>query len=1394
MRGGGDTFRFSLRPSVKEDRMKSLSKAMAVFAVLVMTFAVVSVIPGDVEAVPTDKWADTENYDTSWYDGHESEDSYILSDEEDLAGLAVLVNGGNTFDGKTVTLAEGSYDLSGHLWTPIGNSPMVTTITDGTKVFSGTFDGSGSTIAGLTISETMTDQTDATDGNDPVCGLFGFLCGATVSNLVLENVSVSLTVSATNSTADPIEDSVGALAGFAYGKVSISNVTVAGGKVTGYDSAGGILARSYGESITIEDCVNGADIVSTFDGYINGGVYGGGKSGGIVGIISTVGNETCSSTVEGCTTTGDSTARFAGGITGLTNASIGTHSITGCHVRGITVDATEMAGGMTARGATGVTIEQCTVDSSTITSDNVAAGIVGGNGGVGNTIVVEGCNVTGTESSRTTVSALTTAAGIIASVMADDTDITGCFLSHTDISATDKDGKSVAGAVIGETATSGTHSLDIDVSDVTFDSVTLDVANHEYCSNNTYCGELTGTAVANLGGNGNVLIDNVQDLADYEMVAQANFTGEIIFQDCETARTIEWMVAGLDPQLILRNTHLGGFQVDTQSVAISSDDGSFIGELIAGAVGVYEKIEGCGIYEGDHNPTGMPVVGSGQTLKVGTAFQMPMLEVPDSNGEDRRQYSGSIVGTDATSTLIVTESGDGDGYMSPGVYTWSGQSTESGSWTQASYTVIFDPNGGEGTPTYQTIEGESAKLDPNTFTRDGYAFAGWNTSADGSGTPYGNGDDFTKGEEGGSTILYAQWVEGVDFSEFAGEYYFQNDGSYILGAEFDTTPNDSGSYDGEFYTADGTATQVTVDAAGLRQQLSSGLCQIVYSAHPVSNPDYAFTIYYPEDAGAFEYGMKMDHREYIFPGESGTVDLWRGGGEYVSYTTEPELGFVPYYLEEAVKFPTGSVSIVLGSGTYDLVADFNGTELSISAADGAEVRIGGMRLNSNSDDASLTLDGLIFDGADNGNVAVGHFSDVTLKGCTVTDRVVTMSLAKVSGSANDKADPGTFAVTDCTLKNTSLDSDLYAITASNEKMVIEGNTIDGYARGVNLQGPGTGGGSMTVTGNTISNLTTEGEGAVQVADGVEGMTVTIKENTISDCQAAVAIHNGCSGTPASVTVEENGVTGTPVGILYKSGSSGECATQVVVDADNNLFVGADGIATAINVSSESGVDVSSSVICDTWYVDSDKDLTNEDVTSDVTLTDGYSDPIVEEGTSVTLLASVGAEVHLDVTLATGSLRFDGIVNDLAVTVSIVSVPAPADVDAMYDVRVTGVSATGLYEVTLPFANTTGSDAYGVNVYYYPEVETRGEQMAVTSFDEGEVSFLTPHNSLYGIEVVNSSYIPPIWDDDDDYVPMPVPQPSEGSGGNDTTTIVACAAAAVVAALMAVFLIIERRRN
>lgn len=61
-----------------------------------------------------------------------------------------------------------------------------------------------------------------------------------------------------------------------------------------------------------------------------------------------------------------------------------------------------------------------------------------------------------------------------------------------------------------------------------------------------------------------------------------------------------------------------------------------------------------------------------------------------------------------------------------------------------------------------------------------------------------------------------------------------------------------------------------------------------------------------------------------------------------------------------------------------------------------------------------------------------------------------------------------------------------------------------------------------------------------------------------------------------------------------------------------------------------------------------------------------------------------------------------------------------------------------------------------------------------------------------IELYGPAYNPPIWDDDDEYIPPIAPVQPADSDNDDTTTIVACAAAAVVAALMAVYLIIDRR--
>lgn len=69
------------------------------------------------------------------------------------------------------------------------------------------------------------------------------------------------------------------------------------------------------------------------------------------------------------------------------------------------------------------------------------------------------------------------------------------------------------------------------------------------------------------------------------------------------------------------------------------------------------------------------------------------------------------------------------------------------------YAVTYNPNGGTGSSTTHDVS-EVESIGDLGFTRTGYDFTGWNTNADGSGTPYAVGDAVT-----GTLTLYAQWEE-----------------------------------------------------------------------------------------------------------------------------------------------------------------------------------------------------------------------------------------------------------------------------------------------------------------------------------------------------------------------------------------------------------------------------------------------------------------------------------------------------------------------------------------------------------------------------------------------------------------------------------------------------------
>ena len=75
-------------------------------------------------------------------------------------------------------------------------------------------------------------------------------------------------------------------------------------------------------------------------------------------------------------------------------------------------------------------------------------------------------------------------------------------------------------------------------------------------------------------------------------------------------------------------------------------------------------------------------------------------------------------------------------------------------WKPIVYTVTYNANGGTGAMEVQSGTVEGIELSANTFTREGYTFTGWNTAADGTGTPYADKAKVALAE---NITLYAQW-------------------------------------------------------------------------------------------------------------------------------------------------------------------------------------------------------------------------------------------------------------------------------------------------------------------------------------------------------------------------------------------------------------------------------------------------------------------------------------------------------------------------------------------------------------------------------------------------------------------------------------------------------------
>ncbi len=125
-------------------------------------------------------------------------------------------------------------------------------------------------------------------------------------------------------------------------------------------------------------------------------------------------------------------------------------------------------------------------------------------------------------------------------------------------------------------------------------------------------------------------------------------------------------------------------------------------------------------------------------------------------GFDNTLPANAFTRADYTFTGWNTEAnGSGTAYADGATVNFNADTTLYAQWTQ-NPVITFDANGGDGLMPTQTVQpGAAAALTANAFTRADYDFAGWNTAADGTGTPYADGADITASE---NVTLYAQWT------------------------------------------------------------------------------------------------------------------------------------------------------------------------------------------------------------------------------------------------------------------------------------------------------------------------------------------------------------------------------------------------------------------------------------------------------------------------------------------------------------------------------------------------------------------------------------------------------------------------------------------------------------
>ena len=709
-----------------------------------------------------------------------ADDPYIIETAEQLAYFGSRVNSGDSFNGEYILLQR-NIDLNRLPWTPIGMNDAQ---------FQGFFDGGGHTVSGLYYS------------SEPMfvlyIGFFGRVSDATIVNLSLKDIEINVTGGVELSSISNIY--LGGLVGYGLGECVISKCCVQGNIL--YDNRAstlsaicvGGLGGCFGDSghLSIDNCYARID----FDLYSDlGEIY----CGGLIGYSSSQEDDINASYFEGNIRSSGGNSSIAAGIIGFSKNG----SISDCFAVGdIAAErGTCYTDAICARERNDCSVKFCyqatvLTERSQIVATTYGVYIPKETLQETEWIVTNlGWDFDETWIEGETYPELPVSVRIIEEVEEfvyyDD--------SNYELEVPVHPGYTFGGWFDGEGGT-GTQYADGNGEAVRAWDKDVDTTLYPKWTANTYT--VTFDKGDGTGGSDSVTatFDSAMPAAEAPYITGYTFEGYftedgVQYYDGTMTSVCDWDIAS-DTTLYAHWTHTvytitfdhqGGSGADPVTLYYGdalpvvatvptrlgytflgyfdeADGGNmwYSAEMVLVREGNYDREADTTLYAHWQANTYMVMfnagAGSGAHFRVTATFgeEMPALDppAPVPNGE-LLLFAGYFDSPTGGTMYYDAE------LQSAHVWDKASDTTLFAHYVGIPYYIEFDVNGGEGAmDTQEFAYYEAEALTPNAFTRVGYEFDCWNTSADGTGTAYEDGAEILNltDVQGTTITLYAQWT------------------------------------------------------------------------------------------------------------------------------------------------------------------------------------------------------------------------------------------------------------------------------------------------------------------------------------------------------------------------------------------------------------------------------------------------------------------------------------------------------------------------------------------------------------------------------------------------------------------------------------------------------------